>query len=86
MLVQPRLRIRRLPEAFVIEENGGRALTYVYFGDRRDVPHGVQRPTEEEAGEIARTIARALSEIGSPEKIKIFLRRPLWSALSVTIW
>lgn len=59
---QPQLKIRRLPEAFVIEEEGGRALAYVYFDNRRDVPHGAQRPSEQEAVEIARTIARALAD------------------------
>lgn len=63
MTDRPRIKIRKLAEAFVIQDADGRGLAYVYFDDRRDAPLSAQRPSEEEARRIAQVIARALAQI-----------------------
>lgn len=55
------VKIKRSDAAFVIRDENGRALAYVYFYTddiRRGIMNGM---TEAEAMEVAKTIARALS-------------------------
>jgi hypothetical protein len=56
------LRIRPVAEAFVVEDAGGKRLSYIYFDDRRDGSRAMTLPTKSEAKALAQRIARALSE------------------------
>jgi hypothetical protein len=59
---KPPLRIRRAAEAFVVEAVGGEALAYVYVEVDERLRAQTRRVTVEEGREIARIIARALTE------------------------
>lgn len=56
------LKVRRVAEAFIVEESNGVRLAYVYFDDT-PAPAGVLgRPSREAAKTIAQRIARALTD------------------------
>jgi hypothetical protein len=59
---KPPLRIRRVAEAFVVEAAGGETLAYVYIEDDPRLRAQTRRVSAEEGREIARIIARALTD------------------------
>ncbi len=62
MDIKQPVRLTRKAECYVIEQGNGLALAYIYFEDEPGRRTQTGRMLEADALEVARTIARALSE------------------------